>query len=62
MSSGFAAESTVVCAAAKNTKSLAAQTTCFGAGQTFTAGADCPWRGVMLRIVRLAMETITLSH
>ena len=31
-------------------------------GQTFAAGADCPWRGVMLRIVRLAMETIIFSR
>jgi len=45
-------------------ESLAAQTTGFGAGQTLTpgAGCPCPWRGAMLRIVRLAMETIIFSR
>ena len=47
----------------KAPQSLAAQTTGFGlVGQTLAPAMDCVWRGVMLRIVRLAMDSITFSR
>ena len=44
MSSGFAAERTVVCAAAKNTKSLAARVSGYGAGSQPIPRANAVWR------------------
>lgn len=43
-------------------ESLAAQTTGFGDDQTRAPPVDWLWRGVMLRMVRLAMETIIFSR
>jgi len=43
-------------------ESLAALTTGFGDDQTRAPPVDWLWRGVMLRIVRLAIETIIFSR